>query len=93
MSVEVLFFADLKEITGKDKEKITLKNFTLLELMNFLFRKYNSIKNLIWDEKTNSLKKQINIVINDKILNSNSKLSISLQDGDKVAFLLPFSGG
>ena len=93
MKVEVLYFAELKEITGKDKESFSLNDSKLLELINALFIKYDSIKKLIWEENKNNLKKNVSIVLNDEIVNHNNKLSIKLSEGDKIAFLLPISGG
>jgi MoaD family protein len=93
LKVEVLYFAELKEITGKDKESFNLNHSELLELINALFKKYNSVKKLIWDENKNKLKKNVSFVLNDEIVNQSNKLSIELSEGDKIAFLLPISGG
>ena len=93
MKVEILYFAELKEITGKDKESFSLNDSKLLELINALFIKYDSIKKLIWEENKKKLKKNVSIVLNDEIVNHNNKLSIKLSEGDKIAFLLPLSGG
>ena len=93
MKIEVLYFADLKDITGKDKETLNLKQNKLFELVDLLFEKYHPIKNLIWDDNRSSLRDMISIAINDSIIHEKNKLSINLSDGDKIAFLLPVSGG
>jgi len=93
MPIDVYYFANFKDITGIDKEKIELSEYTLKELVNLLFEKYFLIKNLMWDQKENKLKKTISVAINDKLIRHKNKLSISLYEGDKVAFLLPISGG
>jgi len=93
MKVEVLYFANFKDITEKDREFLELKGNTVEELTSKLFSKYDPIKNLIWDEEIKSLKVDISIVLNDKLITDKNKGKIALVDGDKVAFLLPFAGG
>lgn len=93
MKVEILYFADFKDITRKDGEFIELKQNTVEGLTSQIFSKYNSLKNLIWDDKIKNLKNNISVVINDKIYASKNKKKMELADGDKVAFLLPFAGG
>ncbi|TET01566.1 MAG: MoaD/ThiS family protein [Promethearchaeota archaeon] len=93
MKVEILYFADFKDITGKDREFLELKENTVEGLTSKIFSKYNPLKNLIWDEKIKNLKGNISIVINDKLITDKNKGDVGLTDGDKVAFLLPFAGG
>jgi len=93
MKVEVLYFANFKDITEKDREFLELKGNTVEELTSKLFNKYDPIKNLIWDEEIKSLKVDISIVLNDKLITDKNKGKVALVDGDKVAFLLPFAGG
>ena len=93
MKVEILYFADFKDITGKGREFLELKDNTVEGLTSKLFSKYNSIKNLIWDDEIKNLKGNISIVINDKLITDKNKGKMKLIDGDKVAFLLPFAGG
>ena len=93
MIIEVLYFADLKDITGKDKENFTINNNTLNEVVHLLFEKYHSFKDIMWTEKNNSLKEIISVAINDSIIHKKEKLSIELSEGDRIAFLLPVSGG
>jgi len=93
MKVEILYFADFKDITGKDGEFLELKENTVEGLASKIFSKYNPIKNLIWDDEIKNLKGNISIVINDKLITNKIKGKMELIDGDKVAFLLPFAGG
>jgi len=93
MKVEILYFADFKDITGKDREFLELKENTVEGLTSKIFSKYLPIKNLIWDDEIKNLKGNISIVINDKILANKREHLLELKDGDKVAFLLPFAGG
>jgi molybdopterin converting factor small subunit len=93
MKVEILYFADFKDITGKDREFLDLDEKTIVGLTSKIFSMYNPIKNLIWDNEIKNLKGNISIVINDKLFTGKNKGKIELIDGDKVAFLLPFAGG
>ena len=93
MKVEILYFADFKDITGKDREFLELDENTVNGLTLKIFSKYNPLKNLIWDNEIKNLKGNISIVINDKLITDKNKGKIELIDGDKVAFLLPFAGG
>ena len=93
MKVEVLYFANFKDITGKDSEFLELKESTIEGLTAKIFDKYNPIKNLIWDDEIKNLKGNISIVINDKLIRDKNKVKMKLLDGDKVAFLLHFAGG
>ena len=93
MKVEVLYFANFKDVTGKDREFLEIKENTVAFLASKILSKYNPIKNLIWDDEIKNLKRNISIVINDKLITDKNKGKMALVDGDKVAFLLPFSGG
>jgi len=93
MKVEILYFADFKDITGKDREFLDLDEKTIVGLTSKIFSMYNPLKNLIWDNEIKNLKGNISIVINDKLFTGKNKGKIELIDGDKVAFLLPFAGG
>ena len=93
MKIEILYFADFKDITGKSREFIELKENTVEGLTSKIFNKYNTLKNLIWDDENKKLKGNISIVINDKLIKEKNKGKMKLIDGDKVAFLLPFAGG
>ena len=93
MKVEILYFADFKDITGKDREFLELKENTVEGLTSKIFSKYNPLKNLIWDDERKILKGNISIVINDKLITDKNKGKMKITDGDRVAFLLPFAGG
>jgi len=92
MIVEVLYFAEFKDITGKKKEKFELKDNDLLGLLNLLFEKYN-LKNILWDDQNQKIHNLISIIINNQAIHEKDPSSIKLNDGDTIAFLLPVSGG
>ena len=93
MKIEILYFADFKDITGIDREFLELNENSIEGLTSQILSKYNTMQNLIWDDKIKSLKKNISIVINDHMVNEKNARKLKLKDGDKVAFLLPFAGG
>ena len=92
MNIEVLYFADFKDIVGKDKEICNIEN-NLKDLIDLLIDKYQPIKKLIWDEKINNFKSSIKLAINDKLIIQENLLKLPLSEGDRVAFLMPLSGG
>ncbi len=77
MTVNVLFFGVLSEITGKDAFSIDGITDTS-ELNNKLIEEYPEIKSVTY-----------RIALNQKIIDSNTKLN----EGDEVAFMPPFAGG
>jgi len=93
MRIEILYFADFKDITGINREFLELNENNIEGLTLQILSKYNTMQNLIWDDKIKSLKKNISIVINDHMVNEKNARKLKLKDGDKVAFLLPFAGG
>ena len=94
MIVEVLYFAEFKDITGKEREKFELYNSDLKEVVKLLSKKYGDrIHNLIWDEKVQRIHNLISIIINNQPLHEKNPSVINLSDGDTIAFLMPVSGG
>ena len=92
MIVNVLYFAEFKDIAGKEKEKFELLDKNMLGLLNLLFEKYN-LRSIIWDDKNQKIHNLISIIINNQSIHEKDPLSIKLNDGDTIAFLLPVSGG
>ncbi|MFW9973322.1 MAG: MoaD/ThiS family protein [Candidatus Odinarchaeota archaeon] len=92
MIVEILYFAEFKDITSKEKENFEIDK-NMEDLLNLLFKKYNSFRNLVWDEKSKKIHNLISIIINNQAIYEKDPLKINLKDGDKIAFLLPVSGG
>ncbi|UCD00418.1 MAG: MoaD/ThiS family protein [Promethearchaeota archaeon] len=92
MIVEVLYFAEFKDITSKEKEKFEI-NDNMGDLLDLLLKKYEPLQHLIWDEKTQKIHNLISIIINNQAIHEKNPLRINLKDGDTIAFLLPVSGG
>jgi len=94
MIVEVLYFAEFKDITGKEKEKFELSDNHLKDLVSQLFKKYGDrIHNLIWDENIQKIHNLISVIINNRPIHEKNPSIINLSDGDTIAFLMPVSGG
>ncbi len=91
--VNILYFAELKEITKKESEKLELVNGELKELIDLIVKKYPGIQDLIWDKKTQNLSNTISTIINNQAIHTKAPLLKKLNDADTVAFLLPVSGG
>lgn len=94
MIVEVLYFAEFKDITGKEKEKFELSDNHLKDLVSLLFKKYGeNLRNLIWDGKLQKIHNLISVIINNQPIHEKDPSIINLSDGDTIAFLMPVSGG
>lgn len=93
ININVLYFAELREITNRENESFNLINSNIEGLIKIIFEKYPNIKEIIWDQDTQCLKSSISVIINHKSHNNQCILEKKLNDGDSVAFLLPVSGG
>ena len=94
MIVQVLYFANFADITGKEKEEFEISNNQLKALIELLLTKYNlPLRKLLWDENTQNISDLISIIINNQALLQENPLLAQLNDGDVVAFLMPVSGG
>jgi MoaD family protein len=94
MIVEVLYFAELKSITGKEQEKFELSEPNLDKLFKILIKTYGyKIRNVIWNESKKEIPDIISVLINNKAIHEKNPVSINLNDGDKIVFLMPVSGG
>jgi MoaD family protein len=91
--VEVLYFANIKDITQKSSEMISLQSCQVKDLMQELIARYPSLEGILWDEKSSSLKNNIAIAINHKMIPKDEYHSLELLENDKIAFLTPVSGG
>ncbi|MFX1570154.1 MAG: MoaD/ThiS family protein [Promethearchaeota archaeon] len=92
MIIHVIYFAEFKEITGKEREEFNLVESTLEGLLNILFEKYN-LRDLIWDEKNQKIHNLISIIINNQAIHEKNPALINLNHNDTITFLLPVSGG
>jgi len=94
MIVEVLYFAEFKDITGKEKEKFELSNNQLKSLIELLLKKYKlPLRNLLWDDNTQNISNLISVIINNQAVIQKNPLLVEIKEGDIIAFLLPVSGG
>ena len=91
--VELLYFANIRDITQKKNEFLNFEKKQIRDLVQWLIQKYKALHDILWDEEKDSLKSTISLAINHKIIQNKDLLSIELMEGDKVAFLLPVSGG
>lgn len=78
--ITVLYFARLKEVTGKDQECLPLKAVTVRELIEWAGKTY---------EGFSSESGFIHVAINEEYVQPHDKI----ESGDIVAFIPPVSGG
>lgn len=78
-NLEILYFASLAEITGKDEERMSFDGDSLGELYQLLSDKY----------QFKLPKQKLAIAINHEI----TDWEMPIQDGDVVAFIPPVAGG
>ncbi|MGV9141548.1 MAG: MoaD/ThiS family protein [Promethearchaeota archaeon] len=93
MTIEVLYFAEFKDITGKSKEEFEIEGKTIGDLVSLLLKEYPRLKGILWDEKNQVIHSNISVVINRNPIHNKEPHSVKLSEGDSVAFLLPVSGG
>ncbi|MBD3212390.1 MAG: MoaD family protein [Candidatus Lokiarchaeota archaeon] len=92
--VEVLYFADFKSITNKEKEHFNLHNKkSLMDLIRQLTAKYPKLGQVLLEPNHQEIKKSISIAINHSIIDRHEMDTYKLENEDKVSFLLPVSGG
>jgi MoaD family protein len=91
--VKIIYFAEFKKITGRDTEKLDLKGNTIRDLIKMLISKYKSMKELLWDNNSESINNNVSVIVNNKSIHPPNILSNSLKEGDEITFLFPISGG
>jgi MoaD family protein len=92
--VKVLYFAELKTITGVSHEFFTLKKEkTIQELIGKLGKKYKKMRSILLSDDARNIKDSISVSINHSIINSSDPMTVKLENNDIIAFLLPVSGG
>jgi MoaD family protein len=90
----VLYFADFKSITNKEKEHFNLHNKkSLMDLVRQLTTKYPKLEQVLLEPNHQEIKKSLSIAINHSIIDRHDMDTYKLENEDKVAFLLPVSGG
>jgi molybdopterin synthase sulfur carrier subunit len=95
MKITVKFFASLREISGKKEEVINLDDGSLVkDLVKILIDKYGpEFKYYVYDEGKDSLKQDIQFLLNGRNVLTLDGLKTRLQDGDQIAILPPVGGG
>ena len=77
MLITIKYFGQLTEITNLDEESIEFSGTNINELLNTLYRKYNTLKT-----------KDFQVAQNQELVDENTKIT-----GQEIALLPPFSGG
>jgi len=89
MDLEVSFFGHLREISGIQKEKVTIEDGVDLSRLVERLGKIHS------DQLSKEIKniKLIRILINGREYKNLNEMETELKDGDVVVFLPPIFGG
>ena len=94
MNIEIKFFTYLREIVGKKKISLELKNIISVEdLISLLAKKYGEVfREYIYSNNEN-VADFLSFLINGKNINNLPGFGTLLRDGDIVAILPPVGGG
>jgi MoaD family protein len=89
MNIEVLFFGQLRDITGVSRMNAAIKdNARLADLVEHLAEKYGTA----FSQKVESIK-GLRILINGREYFLLGHMEAALEDGNTVVFLPPIAGG
>ena len=89
MNIEVLFFGQLREITGVSRTNVVIDdNSRLADLVAYLSRQYSDA----FREKVESIE-GLRILINGREYYLLGRMEAPLSDGNTVVFLPPIAGG
>jgi len=92
--VKLLYFAEFKLITKKERESFNLQeDKTVRELVHKLIKKYPKMENLLLSNPGEKLKNSISLSINHSVVKRDDPMSLELKKDDVISFLLPVSGG
>ena len=94
MKIEVKFFTNLRELTGKKVDKLEISYaITVDELITLLSNKYGKkFKEYIYDKK-GELQGFLSFLVNGRNINIMQGFDTKLEEGDVVAILPPVGGG
>ncbi|HEY93498.1 MAG TPA: MoaD/ThiS family protein [Dehalococcoidia bacterium] len=89
MNIEVLFFGQLREITGVSQTNVVIEdNSRLADLVAYLSGQYGEV----FREKVESIE-GLRILVNGREYYLLGRMEAPLSDGNTVVFLPPIAGG
>jgi molybdopterin converting factor small subunit len=94
--IEIVFvgFPTIYDLFKKDRIHYSFSGHTLKDLVEDLLVQYGQqIKESFWDESVKGLDPSIQIVINEKYVQSADLRYVELSEGDQVTFLRLLAGG
>lgn len=91
MSIEVVFFANLREIVGK--KKIHASANSIGELLENILKEHEELEEEIFKSETRELKDFITILVNGERIELLDGMETKLNDGDRIVILPPAAGG
>jgi len=95
LKVNVQFFAAVRELVGLREETLELPNGgTVKNLLDLLVERHGqSLRNYIYDPKSDELRRSLQILVGDKPTSALNGLSTELTDGCVLAIIPPVGGG
>lgn len=94
ITVSVKLFLTLREIVGKKAIELNLpEHSTVLDLINFMTKKYGgAFSRCIFDEE-NKVREYLNFMINGKNVMYLNGFETTLNNGDSIVIIPPVAGG
>jgi len=92
MRINVLAFANFREILGKEREMCLLEGATVRDLLDLLAADGQAFKEAAFDE-SGMLRDYVLLMVNKKRIDPVLDLSRQLQEGDELAIFPPLAGG
>ncbi len=93
MAIIAKFFANFREVTGKEQESVEGVG-SVSSLLDELVRRFgDKLAKQLYPQGTRELLGTVNILVNGRGIRFLRGLSTSLKDGDVVAIFPPVSGG
>ncbi len=92
MRINVLAFANFREILGKEREMRLLEGATVRDLLDLLAADGQAFKEAAFDE-SGMLRDYVLLMVNKKRIDPAMDLSRKLEEGDELAIFPPLAGG
>ncbi|OKY78660.1 MAG: Molybdopterin converting factor small subunit MoaD [Candidatus Methanohalarchaeum thermophilum] len=92
LMVEIRFFANFREVVGKDKIEVKSKDIDdVRDVIEILVEKYPELEEMFFDGS--ELREYVNLILNDQKLEQLSGLDTEVNSRDSLVIFPPVSGG
>jgi molybdopterin synthase sulfur carrier subunit len=96
MAVKVRFFANVKQIMGKEEVTLNLapsKRYRIKDILREIARSENKDLSTVLVEAQGRSRGTVRIVLNGKVVHSLDGLETTIKDGDEIAIFPLLAGG